>query len=504
MATWNRSVCVAASGSRRSEARSLRQVALALRYQQHLPRGAPPFQVPVRVRGALERELGPDADREASILHPLQHLARSIEQLLASRGVVAEVRAGEIERSPGTEHLRIERWDGSARRAEQDQRPAAGERSEALLERGAAHRIVDHVHTHAIGETPRLRLEVLLTIEDHVVRAGSAGELGLVGRRAGSDHPGTSALRDLTQQQSHSACRGVHQAYVARVERKRRRRQVVGGDALEHEGGGQAIVHAIRHPHRAIGRHGGNLGVGSLRPGPHDALAARELGHARPGLLDGPGSFLAENRGERQRIEPAALIGVDEVHARCRDAHAHLPGGSGGIRHVFVAQHLRTAVLVDADRLHACASAHRGCTHRARYGGSASSTRATPPFTIWPCSAASRTTRPSRGARITCSIFIASTASSGCPRRTASPTATNTRVTTPGIGASSPRAPADGPRLPALRSNTKSMAPSRTNRRWSTTVTSTTVCSPPTASRALPSPSGSTAISSSAPSTRTR
>jgi len=63
-----------------------------------------------------------------------------------------------------------------------------------------------------------------------------------------------------------------------------------------------------------------------------------------------------------------------------------------------------------------------------------------PGATASPTDALTDLTRPSRGARIAFSIFIASTTSSSCPRVTASPTFTFTAMTFPGIGASRPPA----------------------------------------------------------------
>src|SRR5262249_11688897 len=52
-----------------------------------------------------------------------------------------------------------------------------------------------------------------------------------------------------------------------------------------------------------------------------------------------------------------------------------------------------------------------------------------------PSRTASRRTTPATGATIGCSIFIASTTTRVCPACTASPSATSTRTTVPGIAA---------------------------------------------------------------------
>ncbi len=54
--------------------------------------------------------------------------------------------------------------------------------------------------------------------------------------------------------------------------------------------------------------------------------------------------------------------------------------------------------------------------------------------TCCPALAASSLTTPSSGAVTVCSIFIASTTTSGCPARTGWPAATCTAMTVPGMG----------------------------------------------------------------------
>ncbi len=54
--------------------------------------------------------------------------------------------------------------------------------------------------------------------------------------------------------------------------------------------------------------------------------------------------------------------------------------------------------------------------------------------TCCPALAVSSLTTPSSGAVIVCSIFIASTTTSGCPARTGWPAVTCTAMTVPGMG----------------------------------------------------------------------
>src|SRR2546425_1254631 len=90
----------------------------------------------------------------------------------------------------------------------------------------------------------------------YLVRAGLAGERGLLGRRHGPDHPGAAQLGDLAQQRTHASRGGVHQAGVTGFECVRGRRQVMRRDPLEHHGGRLLAAHAVREHHDpAAGHH---------------------------------------------------------------------------------------------------------------------------------------------------------------------------------------------------------------------------------------------------------
>src|SRR5918997_906805 len=92
--------------------------------------------------------------------------------------------------------------------------------------------------------------------------------------------------------------------------------------------------------------------------GPHDVrerdvVAGREILDA---LTDGvylAGAFLAQREGRLYRVEPHALVDVYEVHPGRGESHASLARSRLRDGNVLVAQNLRSAMLVDLDRLHA-------------------------------------------------------------------------------------------------------------------------------------------------------
>ena len=100
------------------------------------------------------------------------------------------------------------------------------------------------------------------------------------------------------------------------------------------------------------------------------------------------------------------------------------------------------------------------------------------PVSTWvPTSTGSSVTMPSTAAEMVCSIFMASIHSSGWPAVTVSPTETATRMTAPGMGASSEPAATSAPGSEYRGGSMSGTGPSGES-------TSTTVSEPTTSYRA--------------------
>jgi DNA-binding response OmpR family regulator len=99
-------------------------------------------------------------------------------------------------------------------------------------------------------------------------------------------------------------------------------------------------------------RHRGALGVGADYAGPRDPLAFADPGHPLAESGDRTGALLAERRRQGDRVEPGALVDVDEVDARRFQADQDLAGRRPGDRHGLDAERLRTAGFVYPHRLH--------------------------------------------------------------------------------------------------------------------------------------------------------
>src|SRR5207253_8171171 len=109
-----------------------------------------------------------------AVAHPSQNLARALQQLLAARHVVEQGRARQIQRALLIQDLRVDRADGTAGLAEESHQTSADQAVQALLERGFPDRVVDDVYAPPVGDAPDLRLEVLGSVVDRVIRSGLA------------------------------------------------------------------------------------------------------------------------------------------------------------------------------------------------------------------------------------------------------------------------------------------------------------------------------------------
>ena len=82
-------------------------------------------------------------------------------------------------------------------------------------------------------------------------------------------------------------------------------------------------------------------------PGPRHAVADRETLHAVPDCGHGAGALGAGRERRGDRVEPFALVGVDEVHADRGDRHLDLAGP--GVGHLDVAHLEDRGVAVAGD-----------------------------------------------------------------------------------------------------------------------------------------------------------
>jgi hypothetical protein len=128
------------------------------------------------------------------------------------------------------------------------------------------------------------------------------------------------------------------------------RQQVLSGHALEHDGGGGFVVDAVGQRNEAIGGHESALGVGAdRRRCVGHTLADAQVAHALAHGFDDAGCL--EPRHERQlrrRIQPRAVVDVDEIESDRRLPEQDLSGARRPDLDFLEAQSVRPAHLMHA------------------------------------------------------------------------------------------------------------------------------------------------------------
>jgi hypothetical protein len=90
--------------------------------------------------------------------------------------------------------------------------------------------------------------------------------------------------------------------------------QALRDHPLEHHGRRRLIRHPIRDPDQDAGRQDPRLGIQSGRAaGIRHVVTRADDRDARTDRLDDPGRLAPQAAGQRDRIEPGAVVGVDEV-----------------------------------------------------------------------------------------------------------------------------------------------------------------------------------------------
>jgi hypothetical protein len=144
----------------------------------------------------------------------------------------------------------------------------------------------------------------------------------------------------------------MDEAALAYLQWKGRVCEIVGGHALQHDRGGFAEIEAGRHGHQVSRRRQDMCRIRAGYAGPRHGLALGELGNALPDSIDSTRPLSAEREWQRHRVLPAAMVNVDEVHARRGDRHADLTRSRLRGGKVFDLHDFWPAVLVNANDLH--------------------------------------------------------------------------------------------------------------------------------------------------------
>src|SRR5713226_1941794 len=155
--------------------------------------------------GLCQRECLVDAKFQLSGRDPGKKIVRPLEQLLSIAPVMDQSGPGYEERAFSRESTEIKRRDRAAGLAEEGQIPARPETVEALFKSALADRIIDHVHSAAVGEFFYFRREIRLRVENNFVGAGLAYQPRLLLGGNGAEDGRAEPLRNLDQKQADAA-----------------------------------------------------------------------------------------------------------------------------------------------------------------------------------------------------------------------------------------------------------------------------------------------------------
>ena len=159
------------------------------------------------------------------------------------------------------------------------------------------------------------RNEILPGVDDHIVGAGIARQVGFLVRAGGSDHVRSEHLRHLDQQKTNTARGRVHQASVAGLELIGGVGEVVRRHTLQHRSGRGVEIDSIGNLDELPGGHARILGVRTALHRVGDAVAGFHLGNIGCDSFHRAGAFVAEQDRRIGLVQAHTEIDVDEVDA---------------------------------------------------------------------------------------------------------------------------------------------------------------------------------------------
>ncbi|HEY6718818.1 MAG TPA: hypothetical protein VI232_20935 [Reyranella sp.] len=122
--------------------------------------------------------------------------------------------------------------------------------------------------------------------------------------------------------------------------------EILRRHALQHDGRGLLVAHALGHMHELLDAHEALLAVGAQHAAIGDPVALLEALHLGSDRDDHAGSLAAHCVGHLRRIEAGAGIDVDEVEADRGVLDLHLAGAGRTDLDVLELHLLRAAILV--------------------------------------------------------------------------------------------------------------------------------------------------------------
>ena len=162
-------------------------------------------------------------------------------------------------------------------------------------------------------------------------------------------------LRPLADNRADTAGCGVHQNGVARFYAKGAAYEVLRRHAFEHHRRRLLVTHASRNFHQFVGGHQARFRVGANRRRcTGNAVANFQIGDVCAERFNDACAFEAEPRWQRDRVQPGAMIGIDEVQTNRGRLEPHFVG-TGRANHDFLPfHHFRPAMCVQSNCVRHC------------------------------------------------------------------------------------------------------------------------------------------------------
>ena len=182
-----------------------------------------------------------------------------------------------------------------------------------------------------------------------MVGARGTRGLSLRFRGDGAEDPRAQRPAHLAEQQAHSASGSVDQHRHPRLHPEGGADEVVRGHALEERGGGLGGRHALGQPDQLRRRPHGLLRVAAQLHDPADPVPGRQVRNAGPHGFHDAGAFHPGGERGGDRVEPGAVVGVDEVDSGRFDPDEGVFGTGRGLGDGAEGHHLGSAGLLDAD-----------------------------------------------------------------------------------------------------------------------------------------------------------
>ncbi|KWT78971.1 hypothetical protein APY03_5183 [Variovorax sp. WDL1] len=303
---------------------------------------------------------------DAAVGERIPHALRPLGQLRLARHVVEHHRPREAQRL-GDQRIGRQRRQWTAGLAEADPVAAARQCRQVLVAGRIAQAVDQHVGTaagalHGIGKAVVARHDRMLA----AVLARDTGLL-LAGHRA--QYRRAQLARPGTDQQAHAAGCRVHQQPRATLHPAQVAQQVIGGDALEQQGGRGVVLDGRGQAHHPVRRHAAHPAVGARRRAEvGHAIARQQSAHLRPDIEHAARGLHARHQRQGRRDPAAPQVDVDEVDADRALPDANLARARRRGLAILRVQHLGAAVMSDH---HAARGHGQGGRHRLGRAGRA-------------------------------------------------------------------------------------------------------------------------------------